>query len=143
MGEPHVISALKDKRARLAGEIIQAQEIVARCTRELMAIDAVIRLFTPDTDPDMIAPIRPTSHGLFFRYKELGRICLDALRVSGKPAMLDQIVNHVMLTKGLPDDKHLRKHVTDAARQSLMRQANMGRVRRVLVEPDTWWELCI
>jgi hypothetical protein len=63
MGEPHVISALKDKRTRLAGEIIQTQEIVARRTKELLAIDAVIRLYTPDTDPEMIAAIRPSPVG--------------------------------------------------------------------------------
>jgi hypothetical protein len=141
MGNTFVISGLRDKRARLAGEIIQAQEIVARRTAELLALDAVIRMFSPDCDPEMIAPIRPTSHGLFFRYKELGRFCLDALRVAGKPVTLDQIATHVMLAKGLPEDKHLRRHVTDSARQSLMRQAQKGRVRRILDEPDTWWEL--
>jgi hypothetical protein len=141
MGNSFVISGLRTKRARLAGEIIQAQEIVARRTKELLAIDAVIRLFSPDTDPEMIAPIRPASHGLFFQYKELGRLCLDALRVAGKPIMLDHIVNHVMLAKGLPADTHLRKHVTDSARASLMRQTQKGLVRRVLDHPDTWWEL--
>ena len=141
MAEPHVISGLKAKRARIAGEIIQAQEIVARRTAELLALDAVIRMFSPDCDPDMIAPIRPTSHGLFFQYKELGRLCLDALRVARQPVMLDRIVSHVMAVKGLPDDRHLRKHITDSAHQSLLRQAQKGRVRRILDEPDQWWEL--
>jgi hypothetical protein len=35
-------------RARLAGEIMQAQEIVAAGTNEMLAPDAVIRLFSPD-----------------------------------------------------------------------------------------------
>ena len=63
---------------------------------------SVLRLFTPDTDPDMIAPIRPSTRGLFFQYRELGRLCLDALRLAGKPMTLDQIASHVMLAKGLP-----------------------------------------
>jgi hypothetical protein len=141
MGDTFTISGLRRKRARIAGEVIQAQEIVARRTGELLALDAVIRLFTPGSDPDMIAPTRPSSRGLFFQYRELGRLCLSALRLAGKPVMLDQVVNHVMPAKGLPDDKHLRRHVTDAARQSLMRQAQKGRVRRILDDPDTWWEL--
>ncbi len=111
MGRTFVISGLRDKRARITGEIIQAQEIVARRTKELLAIDAVIRLFSPDCDPNMIAPIRPSSHGLFFQYRGLGRLCLDALREAGKPVTLDWITTHVMLAKGLPEDKHLRKHV--------------------------------
>ena len=142
MGNTFVISGLRDKRARIAGEIIQAQEVVARRTKELLAIDAVIRLFSPDTDPDMIAPIKPASHGLFFQYKELGRMCLDALRIAGKPVTLDWIAAHVILAKGLPeDDRHVRRHVTDSARASLLRQVQKGRVRRILDEPDQWWEL--
>jgi hypothetical protein len=141
MGDAFTISGLRRKRARIAGEIIQAQEIVARRTTELLAIDTVLRIFSPDCDPDMIAPIWAASHGLFFQYKELGRLCLDALRIAGKPATLDQIVKHVMLAKGLPDDRHLRKHVMDSARQSLLRQAQKGRVRRIMDEPDQWWEL--
>ena len=141
MAEPHVISGLKAKRARIAGEIIKAQEIVARRTKELLAIDAVLLLFSPDCDPDMIAPIRPTSHGLFFQYRELGRLCLSARRKGGKPVTLEWIAAVVMAAKGLPDDKRLRKHVLDAARQSLMRMVRKGLVRRVMNEPDTWWEL--
>jgi hypothetical protein len=67
MGDTFAISALRRKRGRLAGEIIQAQEVVARRTKELLVIDAVIRMCSSDCDPDMIAPIRPTSHGLFFQ----------------------------------------------------------------------------
>jgi hypothetical protein len=141
MGSTFVISGLRDKRARIAGEIIQAQEIVARRTKELLAIDAVIRLFSPDTDPDMIAPIRPSARGLFFQYRELGRLCVDALREAGKPVTLEWVADMVMAAKGLPDDKRLRKHVMDSARQSLMRMARIGRVRRILDEPGQWWVL--
>ena len=142
MGNAFVISGLRAKRARLAGEIIQAQEIVARRTKELLALDAVIRMFSPECDPEMIAPIRPASHGLFFQYRELGRLCLDALRIAGKPVMLDQIAAHVIAAKGLSaDDPHIRRHVTNTARASLLRQVQKGRVRRILEEPDQWWEL--
>jgi hypothetical protein len=141
MGNTFVISGLRDKRARIAGEIIQAQEIVARRTKELLAIDAVIRLFTPDCDPDMIAPIRPSARGLFFKYRELGRLCLDALRKAGKPVTLEWIVEMVMAAKGLPNDKHLRKHVMDTSRQSLMPLERKGHVRRILDQPEAWWEL--
>ena len=141
MGDTFTISGLRRKRARIAGEIIQAQEIVARRTAELLALDAVIRIFTPDTDPDMIAPIRPSSRGLFFQYRELGRLCLSALREAGKPMMLDQIAAYAMAVKGLPDDRHVRAQVINNVRQSLMRQVQKGRVLRILDEPDMWWEL--
>jgi hypothetical protein len=141
MGDSFVISGLRAKRARLAGEIIQAQEIVATRTKELLALDAVIRLFTPDTNPEMIPPIRPSTRGLFFQYRELGRLCLSMMRRAGKPVTLEWIADAVIAAKGLPEDRHLRKHVTDTVRQSLMRQVQKGRVRRILEEPDQWWEL--
>jgi hypothetical protein len=141
MPEPHVIAGLKAKRARIAGEIIQAQEIVARRTKEMLAIDTVLRLFAPDCDPDMIPPIRPTPRGLFFRYGELARLSLRIMREAGRPVTLERIIGLAMEAKGLPDDKHLRKHVTDVARQALMRMARKGLVRRILDEPDQWWEL--
>jgi len=110
MGEPHVISGLKSKRARIAGEIIRAQEIVSKRTQELLAIDTVLRMFSPDCDPDMIAPIRPTPRGLFFKYGELARLALAIMREG-------------------------------VARQALLRMVLKGHVRRILHEPDMWWEL--
>ena len=141
MAEPHVISGLKAKRARLAGEIIQAQEIVAQRTRELLAIDAVLRMFTPDSKPDMIAPIRPAARGTFFRYGELSRLAISILRRVGKPVTLNAIVGLAIEGKGLPDDPHLKRNITNVARQALFRLERRGVVRRLLVEPDTWWEL--
>ena len=73
MGSTFVISGLRNKRARVAGEIAHAREVIAKRTEELAAIDTVLRLFAPDCHPDMIPPIKPASHGLFFRYRELGR----------------------------------------------------------------------
>ena len=111
MGEPHVLSALKDKRARIAGEIVQARDLIQRRTEELATRDAVILMFSPDCDPDMIPPIRPAKHGLFFQYRELPRLCLDIMRTAKNPVTLDQLVNRVMTAKGLPIDRRLRRHV--------------------------------
>jgi hypothetical protein len=141
MGNTFALSALRDKRARIAGEIVHARSVIARRTEELAAIDTVLRLFSPDCDPDMIPPIKPGSHGLFFRYRELGRICLDVLRSADGPMTLDRITEAAMRAKKLPDGKRLRRHVADTARASLMRLAAKGRVRRVMRHPDTWWEL--
>jgi|HubBroStandDraft_1064217.scaffolds.fasta_scaffold108236_2 hypothetical protein len=141
MGEPHVISALKAKRARIAGEIRQAQDLIAARTKELTTLDAVILMFSPDCDPEMIAPIRPARHGLFFRYRELSRLCVDILRRAKGPMTLDAIVDQVMEAKGLPPDRRLRRHVGDVARAGLLRMARKGLVRRILDQPDQWWEM--
>lgn len=80
MAEPHVITALRGKRARIAGKIMATQRAVDQRRAELAQIDSVIRMFNPDINLDMIAPILPGSHGLFFSYRELPRLCLDILR---------------------------------------------------------------
>jgi hypothetical protein len=126
MGAPHVLSALNAKGARIAGEVIQARDLIAGRTEELAILDAVILVFSPDCDPDMIAPIRPASHGLFFRHRELSRLCLDILRQADGPIMLERIVARVIDIKGLPNDRRLRKHVTDTVRASLMRDSGEG-----------------
>jgi hypothetical protein len=141
MGEPHVISGLKAKRARIAGEIIHAQEIVVWHTKELLAIDAVILLFSPDCDPEMIAPLRPTSRGLFFRYQELARLCMGILREAKAPLTLDSIIDQVVAAKGFPDDGRLRRRIYEITRASLLRMERRGVTRRILDQPDTWWEL--
>jgi len=141
MGDTFVISGLKRKRARLEGEIRALQRALGQRQEERAMIDAVLLMFAPDCNPDMIPPIRPGSHGLFFGYRELPRLCLDVLRKAGKPVALGAIVEWIIAAKGLTLDGRLRKHVTGTTRAALIRLERRGVVRRVLVEPDTWWEL--
>jgi hypothetical protein len=101
----------------------------------------VILMFSPDCDPEMIAPIQPAKHGLFFRYRELPRLCLDLLRRAEGPMTLNRIVDQVMAVKGLPVDPRVRRHVYCSTHATLKRMARNGVVRRILREPDTWWEL--
>jgi hypothetical protein len=108
---------------------------------ELAQLDAVIRMFSPDCNPDMIPPIRPGSHGLFFSYRELPRLVLSIMRPADGPVRFDHIVSHVILAKGIEPDGHLRKHITNTTRATLGRLGARGIIRRVLDEPDTWWEL--
>ncbi len=55
--------------------------------------------------------------------------------------MLERIVERAIAAKGFDVDKQLRRHISDTARATLLRLERKGVVRRVLVEPDTWWEL--
>ena len=59
----------------------------------------------------MIPSIRPLLRGLFFGYRELSRLTLDALREAGKPVALAGVVEYVVLTKGLDVDGRLRRHI--------------------------------
>ncbi len=59
MAQSPVIHALRDKRARLAGEIASIMKDVNGQRDALATLDAVILMFAPDCNPDMIPPIRP------------------------------------------------------------------------------------
>ena len=47
MAESHVVSALVDKRAELAGQIVRIEQQLGQFRADLIHIDATIRLFAP------------------------------------------------------------------------------------------------
>ena len=117
------------------------QRAIDQRREEMAQIDAVIRMFTPDCNPDMIPPIRPGSHGLFLSYGQLPRLCLSILREAKQPVRLEMIVGRVVEAKALVLDSHVRRRVTDSTRGTLARLERRGLVRRIVEAPDTWWEL--
>jgi hypothetical protein len=56
MAEAHVISALIERRARLAGELRAKQAEVRQMKSALASIDLCIRMFKGDHQPESIAP---------------------------------------------------------------------------------------
>ena len=137
-----VIMGLHRKRSRLAGEIAQAERRLAPLREALAQVDAVLRLFEPAGNPEMIPAIRPTPRCLFFRHGEQQRLCLDALREAKGPMKASQIMVRAVLAKGIPaEDYRVRERVTDHIRIALHRLEKRGKVRRVIREPEVWWEL--
>lgn len=65
MSEPHVVAALKDKRAELAGIIADLEKGINGHRADLVHIDATLRMFAPDTEAD---GIRPKGLSLCVRY---------------------------------------------------------------------------
>jgi hypothetical protein len=47
MAEPHVISALRAKRAELSGDLIAAQKRLEKIRDDLDAVDRTLRVFDP------------------------------------------------------------------------------------------------
>ncbi len=59
MANTYAMYALRSKRARLAGELEQTERRAASQREALATIDAVIRMFEPTGNPDLIPAIRP------------------------------------------------------------------------------------
>lgn len=141
MGHSYALSALYKKRARMAGEIEATERILVKKREALATLDTVIRMFEPECHPDMIPSVRPYLRGLFFGYRELTRLAIDALREVGKPVSLATVTDRIITAKGLDPDYRLRRHISDTARASLIRMERAGKVRRILDGADSWWEL--
>jgi hypothetical protein len=92
MLEFQVIAGLKNKRARIAKGIINVQRAIDQRRGKLAMPDAVIGMFTPGSNADMIPAIRPGSHGLFLGYREPTRLWAAHLREAKGPTRLDQVV---------------------------------------------------
>jgi hypothetical protein len=81
MADPHVISALREKRARVSAVIERLQRQLDQHRADLTHIDGVLRLFVPDDDPELIRPKRSYARrARYFARNELSRLIMDVLR---------------------------------------------------------------
>jgi hypothetical protein len=86
MADPHIISALREKRALVAGLIEKLECKLEQHRADLTHIDGVLRLFQPDRDPADIKPkLTYARRARYFARNELSRLCMDALRVADGP----------------------------------------------------------
>jgi hypothetical protein len=105
MAEPHVISALRAKRAEISGHVHDLERRLARHRANLANIDATIRLFAPELNPDTIPPKRTYRRTRYFTKGELSRCILDALRkADGNAIAAGDIAKGAITEKGLPAD---------------------------------------
>ena len=57
MADPHVISALRAKRAELSGELIAAEKRILQLRDDISSLDRTIQMFDPTAEPHTIRPI--------------------------------------------------------------------------------------
>ena len=106
MAESHVVSALANKRAEIAGMIARTQQQLGQFRADLVHLDATIRLFAPAMDPETIPPKRIRQSDFWFEPGGLSRRVLDALRRAGAPIRAPDLVRAVMIDTGLdPADR--------------------------------------
>jgi hypothetical protein len=143
MTEPHVVTALRAKRAEISGHVADLERKLARHRANLANIDATIRLFAPGLDPDSIPPKRPYRRTRYFAKGELSRRCLDALRKSDlQPLATAAIARSIMADKGFPvDEGALSAAVTDMTLTVLRRLCKRGTVTKSGISRNAQWVL--
>ena len=127
MAESHVVSALVNKRAEIAGMIARTEQQLGQFRADLVHLDATIRLFAPGMEPKTIPAKRIRQSDLWFEQGELSRRVLDALRRAGEPIRAPDLARAVMIDKGLdPADRPSFVRVQWKVRDTLNRLNKRG-----------------
>src|SRR5712671_6103866 len=80
MADPHVISALRGKRAELSGELIAAEKRILELRADIGCLDGAIRIFDPTLEPDKIRPILRRKKPTLIPRGQCSPAILDMLR---------------------------------------------------------------
>ena len=144
MADPHVISALREKRALVAGLIEKLERKLEQHRADLTHLDGVLRLFQPDRDPSEIKPKRPYARRTrYFARNELSRLCMDALRAAdGAPLATDAIARRIIEVKGFDVvDAVLRKALGEQALSTLRSFRKRGMVEQIGLGRGVRWKM--
>jgi hypothetical protein len=144
MADPHIISALREKRALVAGLIEKLERKLEQHRADLTHIDGVLRLFQPDRDPAEIRPKRVyVRRTRYFAKNELSRLCMDALRAAdGALLTTDEIAGRIIEAKGFDAaDAALRKAIGEQALALMRSFRNRGMVEQVGLGRGMKWKL--
>src|SRR5947207_14758153 len=82
--QPVAVNALRNKRAAILGDLVLHQAVIDQLRANLAHVDAVLRLFDPETNPEDIEGKRrfPRRTEVFAR-GECTRMIYDGLRAAG------------------------------------------------------------
>jgi hypothetical protein len=121
MAEPHVIGALRNKRAELAGTLRQLEQQLVQQRANLAHLDATMRLFDPDIRPKDIRPRQQRVRNVWFRPGECLRLIYDQLREATQPITTRELAEQIMRVKGMPVADNSRERVQKTLLASLNR----------------------
>jgi hypothetical protein len=144
MTDPHIISALREKRALVSGLIEKLERKLEQHRADLTHIDGVLRLFQPDRDPGEIKPKRTYARRTrYFARNELSRLCMDALRTANGALMTtDDIAVRLIEIKGFDAaDTVLRKAIGDQALTVMRAFRKRGTVEQIGLGRGVRWKL--
>lgn len=123
MSEPHVISALKDKRAELAGELQVIEQRIVQVRSDLATLDRTLCIFDPDAKPHLIRAVVRRSRPAGFRPGGWTRTVIDVLRRADRALSVREIATLVAGEKSLAvETPEQIGRLTNKVRNTLARQ---------------------
>jgi hypothetical protein len=108
MADPHVISALRAKRAELSGELIAAEKRILQLREDIGSLDRTIRVFDPTAEPHTIRPILRRKKPTLIPRGQCSRAVLDMLRHADGPMTAREIATQLAARYQLDTKRHRR-----------------------------------
>ena len=140
MAESHVIGALRNKRAELAGTLRQLEQQLAGHRANLAHLDATMRLFDPNVRTKDIRPRQVRARNVWFRQGECLRLIYDELREATQPVTTRELAERIMRVKAIAAaDDHQRELVQKTLLGSLNRAKET--IERVVTAGVVSWRL--
>lgn len=123
MAELHVVAALKDKRAELAGLIADLEKRINGHRADLVYLDATLRMFAPDTEAAEIRPKAVRRRSAWFGKGECGRLVYGILRTAARPMTSREIAEALMAGRGLDPADHRTRDLIQKTVHGMLKRA--------------------
>ena len=138
-GNRYAITALRDRRATMAGEIVRFKQGIRDREKQLAHLDATLRVLDPSYRANSIAPKRLRRVKLFGS-GELNRLVIDALRrAEGSPMASHEIAKAIVEHKGYGEEAiHA---LTRRVRANLSYLRSNQRVRKIGDRLEAKWTI--
>jgi hypothetical protein len=140
--QPIAVDALRNMRARIAGEIEMYSREIDRLRAELVHLDATMQLFDPETEPSNIPALRryPRRTRWFARGEVTQRI-YEAFREQ-EVIWPREIAKQAMLENGIAEaDKKVRKNITALFTNVTYYLTRRGKLVKIGRGEDARWKL--
>jgi len=140
--QPIAVNALRNMRARIAGEIAMHGREIDRLRTELVHLDATLRLFDPETDPAAVPALyRYPKRTEWFARGEVTRRVYEALRDEGIVSPRE-LAKRAMAEKGISEtDRKVRKDITALFTNVAYYLTQRGKLVKIGRGEDARWKL--
>lgn len=139
MTDTHVMSALKDKRTRLDGEIQMRRYQIMRLEIELAHVDAVIRMFRPNYDISKIATKRTITRSKTGTARGSGtREALKVLREATEPMTSREVAESILKGRGEAFCEETCERLANNIHSALSRRGDGAVTFDASVYPGKW-----
>jgi hypothetical protein len=141
MGNKIAISGLRRKRAQIAGLVADHERKARYWKAALSHVDATLRPFSAEIDPDTIPPKRTYRQSRYFSGSELARFCMDELRKAEQPMPASAIYHAAVKADGVPDDPRTKTALVERILRFMREKQDAGLVAKIGISHDARWAL--